>query len=264
MIVSLGTSGTIYLSSKHYLHDPKGAIHDFMGADGGYALLSCSLSSASCLKWLYETLYQTKDYEAEEKRISPDSLGHNHVYFLPYLMGERSPINDPAARGLFIGMDLTTSRAETSLAVMEGVAFALRDSLDAMANLSPLPPLAQLTGGGSKIALWRQLLANVLGLDLSLSEENDSAAYGMALLCLEHAGIPLNQETGKTPLIIHPDPNLKAAYQSRYETFKKSILPSNRFIRFSINETRRQSRKSLLRRGCPADRAGSLLCPYLG
>lgn len=234
--ISLGTSGTIYLSSSSYLYDPKGAIHSFLGGDGGYSLLACSLSSASCLKWLYEQIYQTKDYAAEEKKISPSKLGHNSVFFLPYLMGERSPIADPAARGLFIGMDLATTRADLSQAVLEGVAFALKDSFDRMGALGAKITSSHLTGGGSKIATWRKILSNVLGIDLSLVGEEAGASYGMATLCLVHAGCFASLAEAEKQILpeetIHPNPELVKAYRERYQIWKrlypqvKSLYPS--------------------------------------
>lgn len=223
--ISLGTSGTIYLSSDHYLADPLGAIHSFLGGDGGYSLLACSLSSASCLHWLYEDIFLSKDYDAEAKRISPASLGHNRVYFLPYLMGERSPINDPSARGLFIGMSLATKREDLSLAVMEGVAFALRDSFERMKVLGANIHSSHLTGGGSKVAVWRKILANVLGIDLTLVGEEAGASYGMAVLCLVHdhvyADLASAEQLIKSEETIHPTSELTALYEKRYQTFKK-------------------------------------------
>ena len=96
--ISLGTSGTIFISSEKFGVDPNNALHAFAHADGHYHLMGCMLSAASCNKWLMEDIFQTKDYGAEQAPITPDKLGNNHVFFLPYLMGERSPINDTNAR----------------------------------------------------------------------------------------------------------------------------------------------------------------------
>ena len=120
--ISLGTSGTIFISSNHFGVDQHNALHSFAHADGHYHLMGCMLSAASCNKWWMDEIIGTKDYAAEQAQIS--KLGENHVYFLPYLMGERSPHNDPNARGTFIGMTMDTSRADMTQAVLEGVAFA--------------------------------------------------------------------------------------------------------------------------------------------
>ena len=99
--ISLGTSGTIFISSDRFGVDPNNALHAFAHADGGYHLMGCMLSAASCNKWLCDDILKTTDYAAEQADITDDRLGRNHVFFLPYLMGERSPINDVNARGTF-------------------------------------------------------------------------------------------------------------------------------------------------------------------
>ena len=103
--ISLGTSGTIFISSDGFGVDPNNALHAFAHADGHYHLMGCMLSAASCNKWLMEDIFGTEDYNAEQAPITDDKLGENHVYFLPYLMGERSPINDTDARGTPRGHD---------------------------------------------------------------------------------------------------------------------------------------------------------------
>ena len=133
--ISLGTSGTVFISSKHFGVDSTNALHAFAHADGGYHLMGCMLSAASCNKWLLEDILGTTDYAAEQASIRSEKLGENHVFFLPYLMGERSPINDTNARGTFIGMTMDTSRADLVQAVLEGVAFAIRDSVEVARSL---------------------------------------------------------------------------------------------------------------------------------
>ena len=131
--ISLGTSGTIFLSSKKFGVDSNNALHSFAHADGNYHLMGCMLSAASCNKWWMDDITGRGDYGAEQKDIT--DLGENHVFFLPYLMGERSPHNNPDARGVFIGMSMDTTRADMTQAVLEGVAFALRDSLEVAKSL---------------------------------------------------------------------------------------------------------------------------------
>ena len=110
--ISLGTSGTIFISSGKFGVDPNNALHAFAHADGGYHLMGCMLSAASCNKWLCEEILKTSDFAGEQADITDEKLGENHVYFLPYLMGERSPINDTNARGTFTGMTMDTSRSD--------------------------------------------------------------------------------------------------------------------------------------------------------
>ena len=133
--ISLGTSGTIFISSEKFGVDENNALHSFVHADGQYHLMGVVLSAASCNKWWMEEILKTGDFVAEQKEIDPEKLGRNHVYFLPYLMGERSPINDTNARGTFIGMTMDNTRADLTQAVLEGVSFGLRDSLEVARSL---------------------------------------------------------------------------------------------------------------------------------
>ena len=157
--ISLGTSGTIFISSEHFGVDEYNALHSFAHADGHYHLMGCMLSAASCNKWWNEEILKTKDYSAEQTGIT--KLGENHVYFLPYLMGERSPHNNPDARAMFIGMSMDTTREEMTQAVLEGVAFGLRDSLEVARSLDISPERTKICGGGAKSPLWRLSLIHI-------------------------------------------------------------------------------------------------------
>ncbi|MBR6425742.1 MAG: xylulokinase, partial [Oscillospiraceae bacterium] len=162
--ISLGTSGTLFVSARNFGVDPSNALHAFAHADGHYHLMGCMLSAASCNKWFCDEILKTQDYAAEQAAIPPERLGRNRVFFLPYLMGERSPINDTDARGAFVGLSMDTDQADLVLAVLEGVAFALRDSFEAARGLGLTVGAATLCGGGARSPLWRRILANVLGL----------------------------------------------------------------------------------------------------
>lgn len=169
--ISLGTSGTIFISSKEFGVDPNNALHAFAHADGNYHLMGCMLSAASCNKWWMDEIIGTKDYGKEQAEI--DKLGENNVYFLPYLMGERSPHNNPNARGTFIGLTMDTTRADMTQAVLEGVAFAIRDSFEVAKSLGIKIERTKICGGGAKSPLWRKIIANVLNIkvDIIRSEE---------------------------------------------------------------------------------------------
>ena len=148
--ISLGTSGTIFISSKEFGVDPNNALHAFAHADGNYHLMGCMLSAASCNKWWMDEIIGTKDYGKEQAEI--DKLGENNVYFLPYLMGERSPHNNPNARGTFIGLTMDTTRADMTQAVLEGVAFAIRDSFEVAKSLGIKIERTKICGGGAKVS----------------------------------------------------------------------------------------------------------------
>jgi xylulokinase len=127
--ISLGTSGTVFVSQDSFFVDNSNALHSFCHSNGKYHLMGCILSAASCNKWWAEDILGTTDFRSEESQCEK-YMGENSVIFLPYLMGERSPHNDTDARGAFIGMRPSTSRKEMTLAVLEGVAFALRDCVE--------------------------------------------------------------------------------------------------------------------------------------
>lgn len=146
--ISLGTSGTVFITSERFGVDAKNALHSFAHADGGYHLMGCILSAASCNKWWMDNILHAEDYPAEQTSITPERLGNNDVYYLPYLMGERSPHNDPAARGAFLGLRMDTTRADMTQAVLEGVAFAIRDCVEiARAQCQGVPGTRRGSGG---------------------------------------------------------------------------------------------------------------------
>ncbi len=150
--ISLGTSGTIFISSKEFGVDENNALHSFDHADGSYHLMGCMLSALLPVTngGLREIL-KTKDFVAEQAPIQ--KLGENQVFFLPYLMGERSPHNNPDARGVFFGMSMDTTRADMTQAVLEGVAFGLRDSLEVARSLGINIERTKICGGGAKSPL---------------------------------------------------------------------------------------------------------------
>ena len=228
--ISLGTSGTVFISSKSFGVDPNNALHAFAHADGGYHLMGCMLSAASCNKWLMEDIFQTTDYNGEQAPITEDKLGNNHVYFLPYLMGERSPINDVNARGTFIGMTMDTTRADLTQAVLEGVAFAIRDSVEVAKSLGIEIKTSMLCGGGAKSPLWRKILANVLNIQLTIPVSEQGPGMGGAMLAMVGCGEYDSVQAVCDKLVsvaqtVNPDPELAARYESRYQQFKK-IYPA--------------------------------------
>ena len=226
--ISLGTSGTIFISSEKFGVDKYNALHAFAHADGHYHLMGCMLSAASCNKWWMDEIIGTKDYAAEQAAIT--KLGENHVFYLPYLMGERSPHNNPNARATFIGMTMDTTRADMTQAVLEGVAFALRDSLEVAKALGIKIERTKICGGGAKSPLWKKIIANVMNLKVDIIESDEGPGLGGAILaavgCGEYASV--KDATDKLVKIIdtvEPDPELAAKYEARYAQFKE-IYPT--------------------------------------
>ena len=228
--ISLGTSGTIFISSKSFGVDPNNALHAFAHADGGFHLMGCMLSAASCNKWLCDDILKTTDYAGEQKDITDDRLGRNHVFFLPYLMGERSPINDVNARGTFVGMTMDTTRADLVQAVLEGVAFAIRDSFEVAKSLGLDIPRSMVCGGGAKSPLWRRIFANVLGIPLDMVKTEQGPGYGGAILAMVGCGVYPSVQAATDALVelastTEPDPELTARYEAQYQKFRR-IYPA--------------------------------------
>ena len=228
--ISLGTSGTIFISSDSFGVDPNNALHSFAHANGKYHLMGCMLSAASCNMWLCDEILKTQDYAGEQKDITDDKLGNNHVFFLPYLMGERSPINDTDARGTFTGLSMDTTRSDIVQAVLEGVAFAIRDSFEVAISLGLDITRSKICGGGARSPLWRRMMANILNISLDIPKTEEGPGFGGAMLAMVCCGEFESVNACADALLsvtetIEPDPVIAARYESQYQKFRR-IYPA--------------------------------------
>ena len=227
--VSLGTSGTVFIAQNEFSVDSKNALHSFAHASGKYHLMGCILSAASCNKWWMEEILQTQDFVKEQEALE-NSLGENEVFFLPYLMGERSPHNDVNARGCFIGMRPDTTRKQMTLAVMEGVAFALRDCLEVAKANGLRIEKTKICGGGAKSKVWKNIIANVFGIPVETLCIEEGPSYGAALLAMVGNGEYVDVEEAvvknvKIKDVVYPDEKRAKKYNDRYELYK-SLYPA--------------------------------------
>lgn len=227
--ISLGTSGTLFVSGEKYAEDKVNALHSFCHADGGWHLMGCILSAASCNAWWSDKILETNNYAKEQEGLE-EYLGKNDVYFLPYLMGERSPHNDVNARGAFIGMRPDTTRKQMTLAVLEGVTFALRDCLEAAKKNGIEVKKTKLCGGGAKSPLWRKIVANVMNMPVEIPQTEQGPSYGGAMLamvgCGEYKTVKESVEKiVKVKETVYPDQKIAELYEKRYVVFKK-LYPS--------------------------------------
>ncbi|HCZ05876.1 MAG: xylulokinase [Thermotogota bacterium] len=186
MVVSVGTSGTVIVTGKDYKPDTTARIHLFRHVISDlYYHMGVVLSATFSLDWAIKILYQNANHNNIEKILAgaaylppiPDG-----VFFLPYLSGERSPHRDPDARGVIFGLSGKVSKNAIIRSVMEGVAFALRDCKEAIEDLSALPSIARITGGGSKSDLWVKIIASVMNTTMERMEKNEGASLGAAML----------------------------------------------------------------------------------
>lgn len=228
--ISLGTSGTIFIASKNFSVDDNNALHSFAHADGYYHLMGCMLSAASCNKWWLDDIIKDKDYQKEQAEITDDKLGNNKVFYLPYLMGERSPHNNPLARASFIGMTMDTTRSDMTQAVLEGVAFAIRDSFEVAKSLGIKIDRTKICGGGAKSPLWRKIIANVLNVKVDILEKEEGPSLGAAMLAavgtkrFEDVSEAVDKIV-KVVDTIEPDKAIAQRYEYKYNQFKK-IYPA--------------------------------------
>ena len=228
--ISLGTSGTVFISSDTFVVDKQNALHSFCHAGGNHHLMACILSAASCNKWFCEEILKTDNYAEEQTTITQDTLGKNDVYFLPYLMGERSPINDTDARGLFIGLRMDTTRGDMVQAVLEGVAFAIRDNVEIAREQGITITTSTLCGGGAKSPLWQTILCNVLNVEIAIPKTEQGPGYGAAMLAMVAAGKWENVAACAENLVeikstVTPQSDLVARYEEKYKRFKE-IYPT--------------------------------------
>jgi len=184
MALSLGTSGVVFAATDAPLFEPEGRVHAFCHAvPERWHMMSVMLSAAGSLRWLRDAVVPGTSYSelvARAAEVPPGSAG---LVFLPYLSGERTPHADPLARGAFIGLTLSHDRRHLTRAVLEGVAFGLRDGLDLMlAAGTPRPRQIRVSGGGTASPLWRQILADVLETEIATVSTSEGAAYGAAIL----------------------------------------------------------------------------------
>ena len=223
--ISLGTSGTVFLPLSRFAADPTGALHAFADATGGFHLMGCILSAASCQSWFCESVLGHTDFAAEAAAVPEDLIGRNPVFFLPYLMGERSPINDTSARGVFLGMTPKTGRSHLYLSVLEGVAFAIRDNIEVARRLGVCPDESFLCGGGARSALWRRILAAVLNMPMLLPAAEEGPGYGAAMLAMVGAGAyrtvaDCAARVASLRAKVLPEEGLVRLYEERYQKYR--------------------------------------------
>lgn len=222
--VSLGTSGVVFISTKEFAVDKNNSLHAFAHADGKYHFMGVMLSAAASNKWWMDEIIGTKEYAKEQQDIK--TLGENNVFFLPYLMGERTPHNNPNARGTFIGMTMDTTRADMTQAVLEGVAFALRDSFEITKSLGVDISRIRINGGGAKSPLWCKIIANVLNVKVDKINSEEGPAFGAAILAAVGCGKYTSVEEATSKLIkvietTEQDPEIVARYNKKYDIFKQ-------------------------------------------
>ena len=226
--LTVGTSGVVFATTPSALIEPEGRLHAFCHAlPDRWHFMGVMLSAAGSLQWYRDTLAQDMSFDDLLKEAESISAGSEGLQFLPYLSGERTPHPDPLARGAFIGLTLRHSRAHMTRAVLEGVAFGLKDSFRLIQNAG-LGAITQVraSGGGTKGELWRQILASVLEAELVTVNTTEGAAYGAALLAGVGAGAWTDVESACKTVIkltgsTMPDAAQVEAYRKAYPLYRE-------------------------------------------
>jgi len=226
---SVGTSGVLFAHTSEFTPDPSGRLHAFCHAvPGAYHLMGVTLSAGGSLSWWRETL--GGDFDELVGAASDVPPGSEGLVFLPYLSGERTPHLDPKARGAFFGLTARHDVAHMTRAVMEGVVFSLRDSLQIMRELDVPIDDVRATGGGARSGLWRQLQADIYGSNIRRTVADEGPAYGAALLAGVASGTYTDVEEATSVVELREEttePNTKRAkiYEEYYEIYR-SMYPA--------------------------------------
>jgi len=225
--VVLGTSGVVLAPLPAYAHDPVGRVHAFCHAvPGAWQAMGVMLSAAGSLRWFRERLAPDVAFARLVEEAEAWGPGAGGLLFLPYLAGERTPHADPDARGAFVGLELRHDRGALVRAVLEGVAFGLRDSLDLLRSLGVEASAARVSGGGARSRLWLRILASVLDVPLELTESEEGSALGAALLGGVAGGVFADVHAAVTRCVrvtdvVEPDPAWRDAYAELHARYRE-------------------------------------------
>ena len=223
--ISLGTSTQYVVTRQSYAALPEAGIHAFCHAvPERWFQMAALLNGASCAGWIARVLGRAADIGALMAQVERAYRGPGDLLFLPYLQGERTPHNDPNAKGVLFGMHLQTTATGLAQAVLEGVAFSVADAQAALAAAGANPPMPSVIGGGARNLFWMRLLASVLAKPLALHQSGEKGpAFGAARLArLAHTGEPVAEVCEAPPIdrVIEPEPELTAAYAERLPRFR--------------------------------------------
>jgi xylulokinase len=234
--VVLGTSGVVFAGLPAYRADAEGRLHVFCHAvPGGWHAMGVMLSAAGSLQWLHDRLASGTGFDellAEAARWQPGTEG---LLFAPYLAGERTPHADPDVRGAFLGLELRHDRGALCRAVLEGVAYGLRDSLELLRELGVEVEDARVSGGGARGGLWLEIVASVLGIPLGRTAVEEGSAYGAALLAGVAAGVHANVDEAVARCVrvretVEPRADWASVYEDGYARFR-TVYPAIKEVR---------------------------------
>lgn len=231
--ISLGTSGVVFASSDNFGDDKNGSLHSFCHANGNYHVMGVTLSAAGSLNWWMKDILNEKDFLDIDNILQ--NLPIDYLIFLPYLIGERSPINDSHAKGAFFGLNLSHKRENLIKAILEGVCFSLKDCLEVVKTMNINCKKAKIIGGGAKSKIWLQMLADVMNLEIVTVNTYDGAAFGSVILAMVGCGQYKDVKTACDSIIKEvdtytPNPDAVKIYEKKFKSYKKLYFSTKNII----------------------------------
>ncbi|MCD4826323.1 MAG: xylulokinase [Acholeplasmataceae bacterium] len=223
--ISLGTSGVIFVSSENFNVDKISHFQSYSHANGKYHMMAVMLNAAGSIKWWNESILNTVNYNEYYDKVSKANI-EEQLFFLPYLTGERAPINDPYAKGVLFGLGVHHKVEDIDLAVVEGVTFALRDSFELIKKLGVDIKRVRITGGGAKSRVWAQMISDILNVEVSKIKSEEGPALGAAILAMVGCKVFNSVEDACKEIVeldqlFVPDPLKSKYYDVKYSTFIK-------------------------------------------
>ncbi|MGS0972440.1 MAG: xylulokinase [Candidatus Izemoplasmataceae bacterium] len=223
--ISLGTSGVVFVSSDEFVVDDISHLQSYAHANGKYHIMAVMLNAAGAVRWWKETILHSSDYDNFYANLESSNNKEN-LFFLPYLTGERAPINDPDAKGVLFGLNLRHTQNDINRAVVEGVTFALRDSFELIKNLGVPIERIRITGGGAKSGIWAQMIADILNVEVLKVVIEEGPALGAAILSMVGNNVYKDVQQACETLVelstpFTPNADTVSIYQEKYNTFKK-------------------------------------------
>ncbi len=221
--ISLGTSGVIFINADEFVEDKNASLHSFAHANGKFHLMGVTLACAGTTKWWVEDILGTTDYGKVFDGISKTEI--DNLLFLPYMMGERSPINDPFAKGTFYGLNLMHDQKAVTKAIIEGICFSLKDCLRVANEGGVFPKFARVIGGGTKSNDWLQMLSDILNLEIRTINTSEGGGLGAIILAMTACGKFDSIEKACDELIKEtstylPKKEKVQGYEAKFEKYK--------------------------------------------
>lgn len=223
--MSLGTSGVVYVATNEFQVDTQSHLQSYRDSTGHYLMMGVILNAAGSLKWWNEKIFKEHDYDKFFEELSYTSISDS-LYFLPYLSGERAPINDSKAKGMFFGLQAHHEKGHMHRALVEGITYALKESFDLIQNLGTEIVNIRITGGGAKSAIWAQMIADIMNVAVEVMAIDEGPALGAAILAMVGNGTyPSVSATCEKLLQVkttfYPQNEHVALYQKKYNVYKK-------------------------------------------